>query len=195
MKKIILTFTALLIIGISAGILYFTVYRESKMELPKDVVMETAFGEEFAFAKMEPKVRLLEFMYINCPDICPTTTYKMKQLREDLKNDGVFGNKVEFITITVDPMRDTQEKLGEYARTFEIGQNEGWHLLRGSEEDTKKVADAFGFLYRDPGNGMLIHSSTTFFINEENEIIEVFGMGEKGFDKEEILKEIRKTLK
>jgi protein SCO1 len=190
MKKIYITFIVLLVLGIGTGIFYFTEYRQSKMAFPEDVTMETLEGNTYSFKDLPPKVRLLEFMYTNCPDICPNTTFQMKQLKEKLKKEGVFGDQVEFITITIDPKRDTKEVLQQYAKTFDIHEDEGWYLLRGSEEDTLKVADAFDFKYRDPGNGMIIHSSFTYFLDENNRIIEIFGMGEKGFKQDEVYKEI-----
>jgi protein SCO1 len=190
MKKIYITFIVLLVLGIGAGIFYFTEYRQSEMAFPEDVTMETLEGNTYSFKDLPPKVRLLEFMYTNCPDICPNTTFQMKQLKEKLKKEGVFGDQVEFITITIDPKRDTKEVLQQYAKTFDIHEDEGWYLLRGSEEDTLKVADAFDFKYRDPGNGMIIHSSFTYFLDENNRIIEIFGMGEKGFKQDEVYKEI-----
>jgi protein SCO1 len=190
MKKIYITFIVLLVLGIGTGIFYFTEYRQSEMAFPEDVTMETLEGNTYSFKDLPPKVRLLEFMYTNCPDICPNTTFQMKQLKEKLKKEGVFGDQVEFITITIDPKRDTKEVLQQYAKTFDIHEDEGWYLLRGSEEDTLKVADAFDFKYRDPGNGMIIHSSFTYFLDENNRIIEIFGMGEKGFKQDEVYKEI-----
>jgi protein SCO1 len=190
MKKIYFTFIVLLVLGIGTGIFYFTEYRQSEMAFPEDVTMETLEGNTYSFKDLPPKVRLLEFMYTNCPDICPNTTFQMKQLKEKLKKEGVFGDQVEFITITIDPKRDTKEVLQQYAKTFDIHEDEGWYLLRGSEEDTLKVADAFDFKYRDPGNGMIIHSSFTYFLDENNRIIEIFGMGEKGFKQDEVYKEI-----
>lgn len=166
------------------------------MEFPKDVTMQTAWGKPYAFNNIEPKVRLLEFVYTNCPDICPSTSFQMKQLKERLEKDGLFKKKVEFITITIDPKRDTQQVMQTYANMFGVkSDNEGWIFLRGSEEDTKKVADAFNFLYRDPGNGMLIHTTLTYFLDENNRVIDTFGMGEKGFDKEKVYKEIVKEAK
>ncbi|MDX8361272.1 SCO family protein [Cytobacillus sp. IB215316] len=193
MKKLYITFVTLLVLGISSGVFYFSVYKQSGMEFPEDVAMETAYGEPFVFTEMEPKVRLLEFIYTNCPDICPVTTYKMKQLREEFEQEGVFGNKVEFITITIDPAYDTKEVLQEYGKAFELKQGGPWYLLRGSEEDTKKVAEAFEFLYRDPGDGQFIHSAYTYLLDDENNIIEIFGMGE-GFDKERVFKRIMRTI-
>jgi protein SCO1 len=194
MKKLYITFIVLLVLGIGAGIFYFTEYRQSKMAFPDDVAMETLEGNTYSFKDLSPKVRLLEFMYTNCPDICPNTTFQMKQLKEKLKQEGVFGDQVEFITITIDPKRDTKDVLREYAKTFDIHEDEGWYLLRGSEEDTLKVADAFNFKYRDPGNGMIIHSSFTYFLDENNRIVEIFGMGEKGFKKDEVFNEIMDHL-
>ncbi len=193
MKKIYITFVSLLVLGILGGIFYFTLYRQASMDLPADVVMETAYGEEYVFSELEPKVRLIEFIYINCPDICPATTHKMKQLREKLEAEGVFGDKVEFLTITIDPKRDTQKALQQYGKAFGIENQKDWVLLRGSDEDTQKVAEAFNFLYRDPGNGMIIHSSSTYLIDEENHIIEVLGM-DKQFDTEKIFNRIMKEI-
>lgn len=193
LKKVYITFISLLILGILVGIFYFTLYRQSSMDLPEDVVMETAYGEEFAFSDLAPKVRLIEFIYINCPDICPATTHKMKQLREKLEAEGVFGDKVEFLTITIDPERDTKKALQQYGKAFGIENQTDWVLLRGSDEATQKVAEAFDFLYRDPGNGMIIHTTSTYLIDEENHIIEVLGMDKK-FDTEKVFTKIMKEI-
>ncbi|GMB08840.1 SCO family protein [Thermolongibacillus altinsuensis] len=196
MKKLYITFFSLLAICIGVGIFYFTVYRQAKMEFPSDVTMETAWGKPYSFSEMEPKVRLLEFVYTNCPDICPNTTFQMKQLKERLEKDGLFGKKVEFLTITIDPKRDTSEVMQAYAKMFGVeSDEEGWVFLRGNEDDTKKVADAFNFQYRDPGNGMLIHTTLTYFLDENNRVIDTFGMGEKGFDKEKVYKAILEEVK
>ncbi|ALF12017.1 SCO family protein [Parageobacillus thermoglucosidasius] len=196
MKKLYLSLTILFILCVGAGVFYFTVYRQAKMELPKDVVMETAWGEEYRFSDEKPKIRLLEFMYTNCPDVCPNTTFQMTKLREKLEREHVFGKNVEFITITIDPKRDTREKLQTYAKTFGVtNSKQGWLFLRGSEADTKKVADAFDFQYRDPGNGMLIHTTLTYLLDENGRVIEQFGMGKQRFHVQEVYAAIMDELK
>ena len=114
MKKLYITFFTLLIIGIGSGIYYFTGYKQSKMAFPEDVVLHTPKGEPYTFQNLSPKIRLVEFMYTQCPDVCPNTTYQMKQLRDQLTKDGVFGKKVEFLTVSFDPKRDTPEVLTHY---------------------------------------------------------------------------------
>lgn len=184
----------IVIIGIGIGIFYLQVIRPGNAELPQDIVMQTAFEEDYSFADQPKKARLIEFMYTHCPDICPVTSLEMSKLRQRLIKDGVFGDKVEFITITIDPKRDTPEILRDYASRFEVTTpDDGWIFLTGSEEDTKKLADSLGFLYRDPGSGEIIHSSWTYFMDENNNLLEKFTMGED-FDTERVYKRIMRTI-
>ncbi|MEI3610752.1 SCO family protein [Pseudogracilibacillus sp. SO30301A] len=193
-KKHYIGFISILIIGIIAGVYYLEVYRPGTAELPKDVVMETAFGEEFDFTDMPKRVKMIEFMYTQCPDVCPVTTLEMSKLKHELEKEGVFGDEVEFITITIDPKRDTTEVLRDYASRFEVTSSEdGWTFLTGSEENTKKIADALGFLYRDPGSGEIVHSTYTYFLDEDDNLLEQFTMGED-FDREKAFNRIMRTI-
>jgi len=134
-------------------------------------------------------------MYTDCPDVCPLTTVKMSELRHALMEEGVFGDEVEFLTITINPRDDTQEVLQDYASRFEVTSPEdGWQFLRASEEDTEKVADSLDFLYRDPGTGDIIHSTFTYFIDEDNNLLEKFAMGE-GFDTDKVYNRIMNAIK
>lgn len=194
MKKIYITFITLLIIGIGLGIYYFTDYKQSKMNFPKDIVMETQKGDTYSFGEMVPKVRLLEFIYLDCPDICPNTTFQMKKIRDRLVKDRVFGSKVEFLTITFNPEQDTMKKLKQYAHTFDMNKTEGWELLRGSKTDTKRLTDQFEFLFRDSGTSQYVHTTATYLLNDKNHVVKVFGMGKYNFDQEKVYNAIKKEI-
>ncbi len=194
MKKFYIAFISILVLGIAAGVFYLQVYRPGTAELPKDVVMETAFGEDYDFADMPKRARLIEFMYTQCPDVCPVTTLEMAKLKHELEEEGVFGDEIEFITITIDPKRDTQDVIREYAGRFEVDSSEdGWVFLTGSEENTKEIADALGFLYRDPGSGEIVHSTYAYFMDENDNLLEKFTMGES-FDRERAYERIMRTI-
>ncbi|MDC2863744.1 SCO family protein [Bacillus sp. BP-3] len=194
MKKLYITFTLGLIVVTLIGIFYFTGYRKAAAEIPKGIVMEDVNGTSVSFDQLPKKLKLVEFMYTKCPDICPVTTYKMKHLRDELVKQKVFGAKIEFITITIDPKYDTNEILEHYSKTFDMKETTGWHLLRGGEEETKQLAESFNFRYRDPGSGLYIHTSNSYLLDENNRLIEVFGMGERGFDSKEVLEKIKKAM-
>lgn len=194
MKKFYIAFTSILILGIAAGVYYLEVYRPGTADLPNDVVMQTAFGEEYDFSDRPKRARLIEFMYTQCPDVCPVTTLEMAKLKHQLEEEGVFGDQIEFITITIDPNRDNVDVIREYAGRFEVNSSDdGWIFLTGSEEDTKEIADALGFLYRDPGSGEIIHSTYTYFMDENDNLLEKFTMGES-FDRERAYNRIMRTI-
>lgn len=195
MKKFYIGFAILFVLGIGIGIYYLEVYRKGNVHLPEDVVMESAFGEEVDFAELPKRARIVEFMYTRCPDVCPVTTLEMAKLKTQLEEEGIWGDKVEFMTITIDPERDTTETMQDYANRFEIESDEdGWLFLRGSEENTRKIADNFNFLYRDPGDGNINHTSLVYFMDGSGNLLDQFTMGED-FNREKAYKRIMRTIR
>jgi protein SCO1 len=194
MKKIYVICSLAVFLLITAGISYFLI-RDASAKVPADIDLVNQNGETVNFGE-DKKLKLVEFIYTNCPDICPTTTQKMVQLMGDLEKSNVFGNKIEFVTITIDPYRDTPEVLQKYMNAFEIMNSDNWIFLTGDQvtikADQKKireVAESLQFQYKDPGNGQFVHTSFTYLIDENNKYISKFPMGEE-FDKQEVYEEI-----
>ncbi|HWQ83906.1 MAG TPA: SCO family protein, partial [Anaerolineales bacterium] len=78
------------------------------------------------------KAVLMFFGYTNCPDVCPLTLAEYRQIKADL---GSQAARVEFVIVTVDPERDTPERMLSYVGSFDsefIG-------LSGSMADLEKV--------------------------------------------------------
>ena len=194
MKKIYLICSLAVFLLITAGISFFLI-RDASAKVPANIALMNQNGETFNFGE-DNKLKLVEFIYTNCPDICPTTTQKMVQLKSDLEKSNVFGKEIEFVTITIDPYRDTPEVLQKYMNAFEIPNSDNWIFLTGDKENIKadqkkirEVAESLQFQYKDPGNGQFVHTSFTYLINENNKYISKFPMGEE-FDKQEVYEEI-----
>ncbi|MGF6948837.1 protein SCO1/2 [Neobacillus sp. B4I6] len=191
MKKIYLICSLTVFIGIAAGISFFLI-RDANAKIPAEVTLIDQNGDSYNFGMDHTKLKLVEFIYTHCPDICPTTTEKMIDLKKDFEKIGVFGKDIEFLTITIDPYRDTPEILTSYMQGFEIENNKQWLFLTGDKQnikrdrqEMKKVADAMQFQFKDPGNGQFIHSTFTFLVDENNKFIDKFPMG-KDFNKKEV---------
>ncbi len=198
-KKVIIISAILIFLGITSGVLFFVI-RDANAKIPDDISLVTSDGEPYVFGKADKKLKLVEFIYTNCPEICPTTTQKMTLLKKDLQKEGVFGDKVQFITITIDPYNDTPEVLTNYMETFEIKNDGNWIFLTGDpnhvKEDLleiKEMAEPFKFQFRDPGNGFYVHTSLSFLVDENNKFIKKFPMGEE-FDKDEVFEKIMKEI-
>ena len=68
-------------------------------------------------SQYEGKIIVLTFVYTNCPDICPAVTYQMKKLAEELGD--AYEESVVFLSVTVDPKRDTPEELAIFASNYD----------------------------------------------------------------------------
>lgn len=74
-------------------------------------------GQAFTQARLEGKWSLVFFGYTYCPDICPTTLALLNQLHTRLQDTGL-DDQIQTIMATVDPARDTPEKLAKYVGYF-----------------------------------------------------------------------------
>src|SRR5215467_7806002 len=81
------------------------------------------------------KIVLISFIYTNCPDICPLTTARLVQVEDQLGD--IVGRDIFFVSMTVDPERDTPERLKEFATAFDVGP--GWLFLTGKPEDIRAI--------------------------------------------------------
>src|SRR5499433_3656295 len=86
------------------------------------------------------KIVLISFIYTNCPDICPLTTARIAQVEDKLGD--MVGRDIFFISMTVDPERDTPERLKEFATAFDAGP--GWLFLTGKPEDIRLINSKLG---------------------------------------------------
>ncbi|MGA5688661.1 SCO family protein [Cytobacillus pseudoceanisediminis] len=199
MKKVYIISAIIVILGIAAGISFFII-RDMTAKIPDHITLLTDDEKLYDFAESDKKLKLVEFIYTHCPDICPTTTQRMNLLKGDLSKEGVFGEKVQFITVTIDPYRDNAEVLRKYRDTFEIENDGNWVFLTAEPDKLKKdqseiqeLADTFQFQYRDPGDGFYVHSTFVYLLDENNKFIKKFPMGED-FNKNDVFNKIMKQI-
>jgi protein SCO1/2 len=89
---------------------------------------------------IKDKIVLISFIYTNCPDICPLTTARIAQVEDKLGD--MVGRDIFFVSLTVDPERDTPERLKEFATAFDAGP--GWLFLTGKPEDIRLINSRLG---------------------------------------------------
>lgn len=81
-----------------------------------DFTLKTPDGSEFRLSRQRGEIVLLSFGYTFCPDVCPTTLAELAQVRGRL---GEAAKRVKVAFITVDPERDTPERLRTYTSAFD----------------------------------------------------------------------------
>ncbi len=90
---------------------------------------------------LKDRVVMINFIYTNCADACPLTTYKLTQVKKALGER--FGEDVFFVSISVDPERDTPKALRTFAAT-QKAEHPGWIFLTGRKSHIDTIVKKLG---------------------------------------------------
>jgi protein SCO1/2 len=166
-----------------------------EQELPKiapapEFALISQDGASVKLADYRGKVVAVTFIFTLCTYTCPVLTPMMSFVQDQLGAD--FGEKVHFVSITVDPERDTPEVLKEYAQAF--GANlSGWAFLTGTPDAIRDVTRRYGIFAAKTANGSIDHTFLTSIIDQRG-ILRVQYLGVR-FDPEEFRRDLVSLLK
>jgi protein SCO1/2 len=129
-------------------------------------------GHRVTDADYRGRWMLVFFGYTNCPDECPLTLQKMATSLQDL---GPLADRVAPLFITVDPVRDTPERLASYLENFDtriIG-------LTGSGDQVAAVAKTYRVYYEpgkteESGADLVSHSTFLYLMDPSGKLDALF---------------------
>jgi protein SCO1 len=112
-----------------------------------NVELTTQDGKKVKFYDdlLKGKTVVINLVFTNCVDVCPLETARLAQVQRML-GDRV-GKDIFFYSISIDPKRDTPEKLKAYADKYKVGP--GWFFLTGDRGDVDLISKKLG-LYSEP---------------------------------------------
>jgi protein SCO1/2 len=147
-------------------------------------------GKRIALKDLRGKVLAITFIFASCADTCPLLTAKMAGLQDRLGAD--FGPRVRFVSITVDPERDTPDVLERYADAHRANPA-GWAFLTGTPAEIREVARRYGIFYRKTLRGNVDHTFLTSLVDRSG-TLRVQYMGIR-FDPDEMLRDLQSLSK
>lgn len=179
MKIKILLGTIAIIAGLAAGVYFFRphTFHGTVIQSPDpsyDFTLTSANGD-VSLSDYRGKIVLVYFGYTFCPDICPAT---LANVGQSLKELGTKADDIQLIMISLDPERDSPEKLAEYVGHF----HPSFVGVTGSPDELDKVASLYGIFYEKAEGtnniGYLInHTATLLVIDREGYLKLVFPFG------------------
>lgn len=138
-----------------------------------DFEMDSTLGKTVSLKDFEGKLLLIYFGYTSCPDVCPTTLTVIKQAVQKLDPKNEL---IQVLFISVDPERDSLEKMKTYLEFF----NPGFVGLHAPFEEVQQVAKKFGsFFMKDEVNksaiGYLVtHTGYVYLMDRKARIRKMF---------------------
>ncbi len=108
-----------------------------------DFSLTNQLGQKVSWKDLSGKIVVVDFFFTHCPTICPALTRSMLRLQDGITNSKKIGdNKQQFLhllSLSIDPERDSVERLKQWADRFQIDPDQWW-LLTGSKKEIYDLA-------------------------------------------------------
>jgi protein SCO1 len=141
-----------------------------------DFSLTNQYGTTINWDSMRGKIVVADFFFTHCPTICPPMTLNMKRLQQSIYNGKRVGDKtnqqVHFLSFSIDPERDSTERLKYWADRFQIDP-EQWTLLTGNKQVIYNMAINEMKLFLEDGHGIdtsFIHSDRFVLIDSSRRV-------------------------
>ena len=176
-----LSVTLLLLLASAAGAGSEAVFKAGVFDPPRpapDFLLSGSNGSELKLSRYRGKVVVLAFGFTSCLDVCPVTLGVLAQARKQL---GVAGKNIQVVYVTVDPERDTAQRMQEYLAHYDptfIGGT-------GTAARLNAVHNEYGIIATKQASGTgysVAHSSYTYLIDRNGTLRALMPYGHSAED-------------
>jgi protein SCO1/2 len=136
-----------------------------------DFALTDQTGQPVSLESLRGHVLLLDFVYTHCPGPCPILTGTHVAVQRALPPE--LAEKVRFVSISLDPARDTPEAMRQYA-TARGADLARWSFLTGAPEAVAGVLERYGVGAKPAANGEIEHLVITYLIDAQGRIARRF---------------------
>ena len=142
-----------------------------------DFELITHLGAPFTLDSLRGKWSLLFFGYTNCPDVCPTTLQTLTQVDQQVSENTASDHKIQVVFVSVDPERDTAERLAQYVPYF----NQSFIGVTGKQTEINRLTQQLGIMHMrvesdNDQNYLVDHTSSILLFNPNGELRALFSV-------------------
>ena len=150
----------------------------------------TQEGDSIELKSLKGKVQIVAMIYTSCDYACPRIIADLKRIDQSLT--GYKKENIGMVLVTLDPERDTPEKLKEFAQQNKLDSRR-WVFLTSQESNILELAALLNVKYRKELSMDIAHSNIISVLNQQGEVIhQQEGLG---VDPDETVKAITGLLK
>jgi protein SCO1/2 len=129
-------------------------------------------NKEFSHRNVVGTIRIVDYFFTHCPSICPLLSGQLARTQVILRKKGVSTEEVIILSHSVDPERDTPERLAWYAERMGADTSQ-WKFLTGDKDDLYDQA-RFGYyltaMESDTAAGGFFHSDSFVLVDNLDRI-------------------------
>jgi protein SCO1/2 len=153
-----------------AAVFWFAVARPVKVvprikPLPA-FALEDQYGLPINSSDLTGRQVIINFTYTGCGDDCEAQRRGLLELRETLRGEGRLGSEVIFLTVSIDPARDSREALQTYAAQLGADR-QSWRFVTGDAAELKAlIGGELGIYYEQPdASGRIEHEQNVLLVD------------------------------
>lgn len=199
-NKTLITLVVVLVLALGGAIFVWKPQPPEQAAAPSQTLTVAPAGGDFTLTSAAGSFRLkdyrgsvvlLYFGYASCPDICPATLSSLAQALSALDDSEL--RQVRTLFVSVDPERDTAEKLKDYASYY----HPTLVAATGSIEELGAATALYGASFKKQeakpdGSYAVDHSSSTYVIDQNGALVTTLPHGTPAT---EVLAQIRKLVR
>lgn len=167
---------SIILLGLLLISVYFAQKYYNKPEIP-ELYSVPAFefasqqGGTFSNKNFDDKITVVDFIFTNCPGICPLMGRTMSGLYDEYSDE----ENVQFVSFSVDPDRDSLDVLKRYAQKWNVTDNR-WHFLRTQKD---KIQNLYEKGFKLGGELPYGHSGSFVLVDQKGVIRGYFGYSDE----------------
>lgn len=123
-------------------------------------------GQTMQFKDLQGNVLVVVMIYTSCKAACPRLVADMKNICQAV---GTTQKPIRYVLISIDPQKDTPEKLKEFSIQNNMTSQE-WLFLRGTDETTREFANAIAVKYKEISPIDFSHSNIITVFDENGDM-------------------------
>jgi protein SCO1/2 len=123
-------------------------------------------GRERTLASLGGRPQVIAMVYTRCAHTCPRILIELKRVEARLRPDERAG----FTLVSLDPARDTPERLAQYAADVRLD-SARWTLLTADENTVRETAAILGIRYRPESTGEYSHANAYLVLDSEGRVV------------------------
>ncbi len=132
-----------------------------------DLELTSDLGVSRSLSSFRGKPAIWVMFFTSCELVCPVTLEEIERL--DASIDTNLRGGVAKVLVSLDPRRDTVQRLQAFRREHHLSSTD-WHLLRAGPEVTAMLAARLGVNYAETTPGRLVHSTAITLVDGEGNI-------------------------
>jgi len=167
-KLLIMIVAAMLLFGIMAALVINQANKSRSKLQVWNTLTDFEFtaahdGQPFGLEQMKGKLTVVDFIFTRCKSVCPVTMSNMAELYNLYEG----SDKVQFVSISVDPENDSLAVLNDFGKKYGVHDNR-WIFLMAPIEEVAKVCEKDFMLSADnlPGG----HTSKFILVDQDGNI-------------------------